>query len=56
MYPSDDTEARLRLLIRESATLREKLALEVERSRFLRAGYLKARQERERERRWHSET
>lgn len=35
MYPTDDTEARLRLLIRESAALRRRVAREVERSRAL---------------------
>jgi hypothetical protein len=51
MYPSNDTEARLRLLIRESVRLRERLAVEVERSRFLCACYLEAGRQRERERR-----
>jgi hypothetical protein len=38
MYPSDDTEARLRLLIRQSVALRHRLQIEVERSRLLCAG------------------
>jgi hypothetical protein len=37
MYPSDDTEARLRLAARTLADLRERLRREIEWSRVLRA-------------------
>jgi hypothetical protein len=37
MYPADDTDVRLRLLVQQLNAMRERLRLEVERSRALRA-------------------
>ena len=56
MYPQDDIEVRLRLMMRKIRELRERVAREVARSRDLRERGLRAWQEAQPQRECHFES